>query len=220
MTIALVDYGAGNVRSAQKGFERVVAEAGRSDAVILTHDPDVVAKADRVVLPGDGAFPDCRRGIATIDGMDEALTGFVKSGKPFLGICVGMQLLASNGLEHEGADGFDWIPGTVRALDPYRTDAEGFRLKVPHMGWNTLDLVNDHPVLAGIRLGEAGLHAYFLHSFVFDVADRRDLVATTSYGEPLTAIVARDNVVGAQFHPEKSQVLGLALLKNFVTWTP
>lgn len=220
MTIALVDYGAGNVRSAQKGFERVVAEAGRTDPVILTHDPDVVAKADRVVLPGDGAFPDCRRGIASIDGMDEALAGFVKSGKPFLGICVGMQLLASNGLEHEGADGFDWIPGTVRALDPERTDAEGFRLKVPHMGWNTLDLVNDHPVLAGIRLGEGGLHAYFLHSYVFDVADRRDLVATTSYGEPLTAIVARDNVVGAQFHPEKSQVLGLALLKNFVTWTP
>lgn len=220
MTIALVDYGAGNLRSAQKGFERVVAEAGRADPVILTCDPDVVAKADRVVLPGDGAFPDCRRGIAGIDGMDEALKGFVASGKPFLGICVGMQLLASRGLEHEGAHGFDWIAGEVRPLDPDRHDATGMRLKVPHMGWNTLELVNDHPVLAGIPLGEGGLHAYFLHSYVFDVADRRDLVATTTYGEPLTAIVARDNVVGAQFHPEKSQVLGLALLKNFVTWTP
>lgn len=216
MTIALVDYGAGNLRSAEKGLERVARETGHGGPVVLTRDPDVVRKADRVVLPGDGAFPFCRAGLAAIPGMDEALTEFVRHrGRPFLGICVGMQLLASRGLEHGETEGFGWIDGTVRAITP--KDAA---LKVPHMGWNTMELVNPHPVLADIPLGGAGQHAYFLHSYVFDVTHRRDLVAVADYGEPLTAIVARDNVVGTQFHPEKSQVLGLKLLANFLKWSP
>ena len=216
MTVALIDYGAGNLRSAEKGLERVAAEIGLGQKVILTRDPDVVARADRVVLPGDGAFPFCRRGVAAIDGMEQALTEFVEvKKKPFLGICVGMQLLATRGLEHETTDGFGWIAGEVRAIEPGAA-----HLKVPHMGWNTMDLVNPHPVLDGIRLGPDGLHAYFLHSFAFHVADHADLVATADYGGPVTAIVARDNVVGTQFHPEKSQTLGLALLANFLKWAP
>ena len=216
MTVALIDYGAGNLRSAEKGLERVAHEIGRDQKILLTRDPEVVAKADRVVLPGDGAFPFCRKGVAAIDGMEEAIRDFVeKRGRPFLGICVGMQLLASRGLEHEPTDGFGWIEGTVKAIEPGAD-----HLKVPHMGWNTMDLVHPHPVLDGIRLGPDGLHAYFLHSFAFDVTHRRDLVATADYGGPVTAIVARDNVVGTQFHPEKSQTLGLALLANFLKWAP
>ncbi|MER2604489.1 MAG: imidazole glycerol phosphate synthase subunit HisH [Siculibacillus sp.] len=216
MTVALIDYGAGNLRSAEKGLERVAAEVGRGQTIVLTRDPDVVARADRVVLPGDGAFPFCRRGVAAIDGMEQAIREFVEvRKKPFLGICVGMQLLATRGLEHEETDGFGWIPGTVRAIEPGAA-----HLKVPHMGWNTMDLVNDHPVLDGLRIGPDGLHAYFLHSFAFEVENRSDLVATADYGGPVTAIVARDNVVGTQFHPEKSQKLGLALLANFLKWAP
>lgn len=216
MTVALIDYGAGNLRSAEKGLERVAHEIDRDQKVVLTRDPEVVAAADRVVLPGDGAFPFCRRGVAAIDGMDEALSEFVtRRGRPFLGICVGMQLLASRGLEHETTDGFGWIEGEVAAIDPGPE-----HLKVPHMGWNTMTLVNPHPVLDGIPLGSDGLHAYFLHSFAFRTRHHADLVATADYGRPLTAIVARDNVVGTQFHPEKSQKLGLALLANFLKWAP
>jgi glutamine amidotransferase len=216
MTIALIDYGAGNLRSAEKGLERVAREIGTDEPVVLTRDPEVVRRADRVVLPGDGAFPFCREGLAAIAGMDEALEDYVtKRGGPFLGICVGMQLLASRGLEHRPTDGFGWIPGEVAALVP--SDP---RLKVPHMGWNTMELVNPHPVLDGIRLGPDGLHAYFLHSYAFTTADRRDTVAVTDHGGEVTAIVARDNVVGTQFHPEKSQTLGLRLLANFLAWKP
>ncbi|TBW41257.1 imidazole glycerol phosphate synthase subunit HisH [Siculibacillus lacustris] len=216
MTIALIDYGAGNLRSAEKGLERVAREAGRGQTVTLTRDPDVVRRADRVVLPGDGAFPFCRRGVAAIEGMEEALDEFVtQRGRPFLGICVGMQLLATRGLEHEPTDGFGWIDGEVRALQP--SDPH---LKVPHMGWNTMELVNPHPVLAGIPLGATGLHAYFLHSFAFFPERRADMVAVAEHGGEVTAIVARDNVVGTQFHPEKSQTLGLALLANFLAWAP
>ena len=216
MTVALIDYGAGNLRSAEKGLERVAHEIGRDQKILLTRDPDVVAKADRVVLPGDGAFPFCRRGVAAIDGMEEAIRDFVEvKGRPFLGICVGMQLLATRGLEHEPTDGFGWIDGVVKAIDPGPE-----RLKVPHMGWNTMNLVNPHPVLDGLALGPDGLHAYFLHSYAFDVTHHADLVATADYGGRVTAIVARDNVVGTQFHPEKSQRLGLALLANFLKWAP
>jgi len=216
MTVALIDYGAGNLRSAEKGLERVAREIGRDQKILLTRDPEVVAKADRVVLPGDGAFPFCRRGVAAIPGMEEAIRDFVeKRGRPFLGICVGMQLIATRGLEHEPTDGFGWIEGEVKAIEPGPA-----RLKVPHMGWNTMDLVHAHPVLDGIRLGPDGLHAYFLHSFAFETKHRADLVATADYGGPVAAIVARDNVVGTQFHPEKSQTLGLALLANFLKWTP
>ena len=216
MTVALIDYGAGNLRSAVKGLERVARETGCSDTIQLTRDPEVVRRADRVVLPGDGAFPFCRRGLSAIAGMDEALIEFVeRRGKPFLGICVGMQLLASRGVEHEDVDGFGWIPGVVGPIMP-----DDPALKVPHMGWNTMELVHAHPVLDGIALGENGLHAYFLHSFAFEVADRTDLVATATYGRPLSAIVAHGNVVGTQFHPEKSQALGLKLLANFLKWAP
>jgi glutamine amidotransferase len=216
MTIALVDYGAGNLRSAEKGLERVARETGHGGPVVLTRDPDIVRRADRVVLPGDGAFPFCRAGLAAIPGMNEALTEFVVArGRPFLGICVGMQLLASRGLEHGETAGFGWIAGDVVPIVPPDP-----ALKVPHMGWNTMTLVNPHPVLDGIPLGPDGQHAYFLHSYVFEVRHRVDLVAEADYGRPLTAIVARDNVVGTQFHPEKSQVLGLKLLANFLKWSP
>ena len=221
MTIALVDYGAGNLRSAVKGLERVARETGYSGEIVLTRDPDVVRRADRVVLPGDGAFPFCRRGLSAISGMDEALTEFVAvRAKPFLGICVGMQLLASKGIEHEEIDGFDWIPGVVGPINADGSDESGRPLKVPHMGWNTMQLINPHPVLNGLTLGDDGLHAYFLHSFVFEVANRDHLIATSTYGVPLTAIVARDTIIGTQFHPEKSQTLGLQLLANFLKWAP
>jgi glutamine amidotransferase len=216
VTLALVDYGAGNLRSAMKGLERVARETGYGGEVVLTRDPHVVLAADRVVLPGDGAFPFCRRGLTSIDGMDDALREFVEvKGRPFLGICVGMQLLASKGIEHEDVDGFGWIPGVVGPIelnDP--------RLKIPHMGWNTMEQVNPHPILDGLRLGEGGLHAYFLHSYVFEVENRGHLITTSTYGVPLTAIVARNNVIGTQFHPEKSQALGLDLLANFLKWAP
>jgi glutamine amidotransferase len=220
MTVVLIDYGAGNLRSAVKGFERVARETNHDQPIVLTTDPEVVARADRLVLPGDGAFPDCRRGLSSIDGMDEAIRAFVASGRPFLGICVGMQLIASRGLEHETADGFGWIPGEVRLIEP-PVPAQGERpLKVPHMGWNTLDRVHDHPILDGVTLGPNGLHAYFLHSYAFEVTDARHLIATADYGRPVTAIVARDNIVGTQFHPEKSQTLGLRMLANFLAWAP
>lgn len=216
MILALVDYGAGNLRSAVKGLERAARRTGYAGEIVLTRDPDVVARADRVVLPGDGAFPFCRRGLSAIDGMDEALNEAVFArGRPFLGICVGMQLLATTGIEHEVIDGFGWIPGVVGPIEP-----DDPHQKIPHMGWNTMELVNSHPVLDGLTLGDAGLHAYFLHSFVFQVANPADLVTTTRYGQPLTAIVARDTIVGTQFHPEKSQTLGLALLANFLKWAP
>ncbi len=216
MTVALIDYGAGNLRSAEKGLERVAREVGRDQPIVLTRDPDVVAKADRVVLPGDGAFPFCRRGVSAIPGMDEALKDFVEHrGRPFLGICVGMQLLATRGVEHEPTDGFGWIEGEVGPIEP-----DDPALKVPHMGWNTMRLVNPHPVMDGIPLGPDGQHAYFLHSFAFAVKHHRDLVATADHGGAVTAIVARDNIVGTQFHPEKSQKLGLRLLANFLRWSP
>jgi glutamine amidotransferase len=216
MTVALIDYGAGNLRSAVKGLERVARETGYRGEVVLTRDPDVVRRADRVVLPGDGAFPFCRKGLQEIDGMDDALEEFAKvTAKPFLGICVGMQLLATTGVEHEETAGFGWIPGTVKPIEPTAA-----HLKVPHMGWNTMDAVNPHPVLNGIALGANGLHAYFLHSFYFEVENPADLVTTSTYGANLTAIVARDTIVGTQFHPEKSQTLGLALLANFLRWAP
>lgn len=216
MTVALIDYGAGNLRSAVKGLERVAREIGYGGEVVLTRDPDVVRRADRVVLPGDGAFPFCRKGLQAIDGMDDALDEFAKvTAKPFLGICVGMQLLATTGIEHEVTGGFGWIPGTVKPIEPTAA-----HLKVPHMGWNTMDAVNPHPVLEGIALGTKGLHAYFLHSFYFEVENPADLITTSTYGTDLTAIVARDTIVGTQFHPEKSQTLGLALLANFLRWAP
>jgi glutamine amidotransferase len=216
VTIALIDYGAGNLRSAQKAFERMIAAAGLSQAVEITSDPDVVAKADRVVLPGDGAFADCRRNLDSIPGMVEAINEAVDArGRPFLGICVGMQLLATRGLEHGVVPGLDRIPGEVRAVAPADP-----ALKVPHMGWNTIGARSSHPLLAGIATGPDGWHAYFLHGFHLVAEHESDVVAVADYGGPVTAVVARGNIAGTQFHPEKSQKLGLAMIGNFLRWNP
>lgn len=216
MTIALIDYGAGNLRSAAKAFERMVAASDRDQAVVITSDPDVVAKADRIVLPGDGAFADCRRNLDAIPGMVAAIGEAVDvRGRPFLGICVGMQLLATRGLEHAVTPGLDRIPGEVRAVRPADPG-----LKVPHMGWNTLVASSPHPLLEGIPLGPEGWHAYFLHGFQLVTSKDSDVAAVADYGGPVTAVVARGNIAGTQFHPEKSQRLGLALIANFLDWEP
>ena len=216
MTVAIVDYGSGNLHSAAKAFERAARESGSDQEIVVTADPAVVAAADRVVLPGVGAFADCRRGLDAVGGMVEAMTEAVHGrGRPFLGICVGMQLLADRGREKQTTAGLGWIGGDVEAVVP--DDAS---LKVPHMGWNTLHPQRDHPLTRDIPLGPAGLHAYFVHSYALQPRDPDDLVAVSAYGGPVTAIVARGNVAGTQFHPEKSQTLGLALLANFLGWAP
>jgi len=216
VTVAIVDYGSGNLHSAAKAFERAARDAGVGAAIVVTRDPAAVASADRVVLPGVGAFADCRRGLDAVDGMVAALEEAVqKRGRPFFGICVGMQLLAERGREYEVTEGLGWIAGEVDRIAPADP-----KLKIPHMGWNTLDLIREHALVKGLPLGANGLNAYFVHSYELKVADRADLVAQADYGGPVTAIVARDNIVGTQFHPEKSQKLGLALLANFLKWTP
>jgi glutamine amidotransferase len=216
VTVAIVDYGSGNLHSAAKAFERAARDCGFGQEIVVTSNAETVAKADRIVLPGVGAFADCRRGLDAVDGMVEALNERVrKGGRPFLGICVGMQLMAERGREFEVTEGLGWIPGEVDKIAP--SDAT---LKIPHMGWNTLDGLKPHPLLDGIPVGPDGLHAYFVHSFHLKVADRADLVAQADYGGPVTAIVGRDTVVGTQFHPEKSQRLGLRLLANFLKWSP
>jgi glutamine amidotransferase len=193
-----------------------VSAGGRSDKVVVTDDPDIVAGAEWVVLPGDGAFADCRRNLDAIPGMVEAIDLAIDSkGRPFLGICVGMQLLATRGIEHGVTPGLDRIAGEVRAVAPAEPS-----LKVPHMGWNTLSARHDHPLLDGIALGPEGWHAYFLHSFHLVATEPEEVVAVADYGGEVTAIVARDNIAGTQFHPEKSQRLGLALIANFLSWKP
>ena len=216
MSVAIVDYGSGNLHSAAKAFERAAHDAGSDQPILVTSDPRIVASADRVVLPGVGAFADCRRGLDAVDGMVAALEEAVrKKGRPFFGICVGMQLLAERGREYEMTEGLGWISGEVDRIVP--SDRS---LKIPHMGWNTLNVTRPHKLVEGLALGPQGRHAYFVHSYEFKVAQRADLLAETEYGGPVTAIVARDNIVGTQFHPEKSQKLGLALIANFLKWTP
>jgi glutamine amidotransferase len=216
VSVAIVDYGSGNLHSAAKAFERAARDAGISEPIVVTQDPRAVASADRVVLPGVGAFADCRRGLDAVDGMVAALEEAVhKKGRPFFGICVGMQLLAERGREYEVSEGLGWIAGEVDRITP--ADPQ---LKIPHMGWNTLNVARPHKLVEGLTLGPQGLHAYFVHSYEFKVAQRIDLVAEADYGGPITAIVARDNIVGTQFHPEKSQKLGLALIANFLKWNP
>jgi len=216
MTVAIVDYGSGNLHSAAKAFERAARESGHDQSIIVTSKPDDVTKADRVVLPGVGAYADCKRGLEGVPGMVDALEETVrKRGRPFFGICVGMQLMADRGLEYQVTPGFGWIAGEVDKIAP--SDPE---LKIPHMGWNTLDLKTMHPLLDEIPLGPDGLHAYFVHSYAFKTAHKADLIAQADYGGPLTAIVGRDNMVGTQFHPEKSQRLGLKLIANFLKWKP
>jgi glutamine amidotransferase len=216
MSVAIVDYGSGNLHSAAKAFERAARDSGHDQPILVTSKPDDILVADRVVLPGVGAYADCRRGLDEIPGMVDALEQRVcRDGRPFLGICVGMQLMADVGREHGVTRGFGWIPGEVVRIVP--TDAA---LKIPHMGWNTLDMRKVHPLLDEIPLGSDGLHAYFVHSYELKAANAGDLVAQADYGGPLTAIVGRDNMVGTQFHPEKSQRLGLRLIANFLKWTP
>ncbi len=216
MSVAIVDYGSGNLHSAAKAFERAAHDIGLDEPIVVTRDPGVVVSADRVVLPGVGAFADCRRGLDAVDGMVAALEEAVRrKGRPFLGICVGMQLLAERGREYEVTEGLGWIAGEVDRITP--SDP---RLKIPHMGWNTLNVARAHPVLDGLTLGPQGLHAYFVHSYQLKPAQRADLVAEADYGGAVTAIVARDNIVGTQFHPEKSQKFGLALIANFLQWKP
>ena len=216
MSVAIIDYGSGNLHSARKAFERAAREAGVDEEIVVTSDPAAVAKADRIVLPGVGAFADCRRGLDGVDGMVDAMTEAVRrNGRPFFGICVGMQLMASRGLEYQTTLGLDWIGGDVKPIEP---DDAG--LKIPHMGWNTLHPQREHPLLDGIETGPNGLHAYFVHSFALDPKNQDEVMAVTDYGGPLTAVVARDNMAGTQFHPEKSQRLGLALIANFLKWKP
>jgi glutamine amidotransferase len=216
MIVALIDYGAGNLHSAAKAFERATAAVGSGDEIVVTADPDVVARADRVVLPGDGAFADCRHNLDSVPGMVDAIIESIdQKCRPFLGICVGMQLLATRGIEHGVTPGLDRIHGEVRVVAPADPS-----LKVPHMGWNTLARRHDHPLVDGIALGPEGLHAYFLHSFQLVAERPDDVVAVADYGGDITAIVARNNIAGTQFHPEKSQRLGLALIANFLKWTP
>ena len=216
MRVAIIDYGSGNLRSATKAFERAAREAGISAEIDLTDRPERVASADRVVLPGVGAYADCRRGLAAVDGMEQALTEAVEqAGRPFLGICVGMQLMSSRGLEKTITHGFGWIPGDVVEMTPSDTS-----LKIPQIGWNTLKLKREHPLFYGIRVGETGLHAYFVHSYHLAAENADDVVAEADYGGPVTAFVANGNKAGSQFHPEKSQALGLALISNFLRWKP
>ena len=216
MSVAILDYGSGNLRSAAKAFERAARETAYPGAVEVTSDPDRVLSAERIVLPGVGAFADCRAGLDAIPGMVAALEEAVRQwGRPFLGICVGCQLMATRGLEKKVAPGLGWIEGDVVEIAPADP-----ALKVPHMGWNTLAARRPHPLLDGIATGEAGLDAYFVHSFHIAARREEDVVAIADYGGPVTAMVGRDNVAGTQFHPEKSQALGLALIANFLRWRP
>lgn len=209
MRVALVDYDSGNLHSAEKAFQLMGRDAGAE--VVVTSDPEVAARADRIVLPGDGAFPACRTALGEVDGMAEAIQdAVITRGVPFMGICVGMQMLATTGHEYRETPGLNWIGGEIRAIA-----APG--LKVPHMGWNDLVIDRPHPVLEGIATGD---HAYFVHSWQFQVADPAHLLAHVDYGGPVTAVVGRDNIVGTQFHPEKSQAVGLRLIANFLRWNP
>ncbi|MSO73182.1 MAG: imidazole glycerol phosphate synthase subunit HisH [Rhodospirillaceae bacterium] len=219
MNVAIIDYGSGNLRSAAKAFERAVREAGGNGRILVTAHAAEVARADRIVLPGVGAFADCRRGLSAVPGMAEALReAVIGRGRPFLGICVGMQLMSERGFEHGVTEGLGWIPGRVVALAPAADQTlndTGFR--IPHMGWNELEFTPGHPVFAGLA---ARGHAYFVHSFQLECANPAHCLATVSYGQTVTAAVGRDNMVGTQFHPEKSQELGLRLIANFLSWSP
>ena len=208
----LIDYGSGNLRSAEKALLRAAAERPGAPEVVTTSDPEVVARADRLVLPGVGAFAACMGALQAVPGLQEALEdAVIRRGRPFLGICVGMQLMADRGLEFGETPGFGWIPGDVRRLEP------GDRsLKVPHMGWNALEGVTEHPVFAGLERRDV----YFTHSFALHPQRPEDAAAWTTHGERFAAAVARDNMAGAQFHPEKSQATGITLLGNFLAWRP
>jgi imidazole glycerol-phosphate synthase subunit HisH len=214
--VVIIDYGSGNLHSAAKAFESAAREDGVDAKIVVSPRPEDVLAADRVVLPGVGAYADCKHGLERVPGLIDALQETVlKNARPFLGICVGMQLLSTRGLEFVETPGLGWIKGEVRAIEP--SDRE---LKIPHMGWNTLNVVHPHALLEGIPTGADGWHAYFVHSFAMVPRERRVVVAETDYGGAITALVADGNVAGTQFHPEKSQKLGLKLIANFLKWKP
>ena len=214
--VVIIDYGSGNLHSAAKAFERAARENTVKSSILVSADANDVLAADRVVLPGVGAFADCRNGLDAVPGMREAVEDTVtRKGRPFLGICVGAQLMAERGLEFGVTPGLGWIKGDVTAIEPNDP-----ALKIPHMGWNTLTTRRNHPLLNGIETGPNGLHAYFVHSFHLVTPDASALIAEADYGGPVTAMVGRDNIAGTQFHPEKSQTLGLRLIANFLKWRP
>lgn len=216
MRVAIIDYGSGNLRSATKAFERAARESGIAADIVLTDDAGIVRGADRIVLPGVGAYADCAAGLHAVEGMWETIDELVtEAGRPFLGICVGMQLMSQRGLEKTITNGFGWITGDVKEITP--SDPS---LKIPQIGWNTIHVKHPHPLFTGIPTGEGGLHAYFVHSYHLDSLHEDEVLAVTDYGGPVTAAVGRDNVAGTQFHPEKSQTLGLALIANFLRWKP
>jgi imidazole glycerol-phosphate synthase subunit HisH len=216
MKTVIIDYGSGNLHSAAKAFERAAKDYKIKADIIVSNDPDDVVKAERIVLPGVGAFKDCRNGLLAVAGMREALQEqVITKGKPILGICVGMQLMATRGLEHEMTQGLGWIAGDVKPIAP-----SDKTLKIPHMGWNTIKPHGQHALLDGILTGDDGLHAYFVHSYHLEPALPEDVIATSDYAGEITAIAGYDNIVGTQFHPEKSQALGLALIANFLRWRP
>lgn len=214
--VAIVDYGSGNLHSAAKALERAAQEIESNQVIRVTSDPFIIRESDRIVLPGVGAFADCKQGLVNAYDLREALEETVlRRGRPFLGICVGMQLLATYGLEHGMTEGLDWIKGEVKILDP-----DDSQLKIPHMGWNTLKAKKQHSLLKDLYLGPQGLHAYFVHSYHFVPRDPETILAETNYGGSVTAIVGYKNIAGTQFHPEKSQILGLKFLGNFLSWAP
>jgi imidazole glycerol-phosphate synthase subunit HisH len=216
MKTVIIDYGSGNLHSAAKAFERAAKDFKIKADIIVSNKPEHLEKAERIVLPGVGAFKDCYNGLLAVDGMREALqTEVITKGKPILGICVGMQIMATRGLEHEVTKGLGWIAGDVRPIAPGDSD-----LKIPHMGWNTITPLSQHALLDGIHTGDNGLHAYFVHSYHIETTLPEDVIATSDYAGEITAIVGYDNIVGTQFHPEKSQEFGLALIANFLRWRP
>jgi glutamine amidotransferase len=216
VSVAIIDYGSGNLHSAAKAFERAARSMENPEKVVVTRDPDVVFRADRIVLPGVGAFADCRHGLDSLDGMVDAMTEAVRDkARPFFGICVGMQLMATRGKENVVTDGLNWISGDVEKISPREEN-----LKIPHMGWNTLDLLREHPVLERLPLGPKGRHAYFVHSYHLNAVNESDVLARAEYVGQVTAIVAKVTAIGTQFHPEKSQRFGLALISNFLKWKP
>src|SRR3954449_13474811 len=216
VSVAIIDYGSGNLHSAAKTLERAARSMEDPQRIVVTRDPEVVFRADRVVLPGVGAFADCRKGLDSLDGMVEAMTEAVRhKARPFFGICVGMQLIATRGKEHVTTDGLNWIPGDVEKITPRDEN-----LKIPHMGWNTLDVIREHPVLERLPLGPKGRHAYFVHSYHLNAANESDVLARADYGGGRPAPPGHETAIGTQFHPEKSQRFGLALISNFLKWKP
>jgi len=211
MTTVIIDYNSGNLRSAEKSFQ-LMSEELNVGQVKVSNKPEDVVNADRVVLPGVGAFADCKHELSSIMGLYEAIEAHVKTGKPFMGICVGMQMMATCGHEHGYHEGFNWIKGDVKIMEPNDKN-----LKIPHMGWNNLNILNSHPVFNNINEND---HVYFVHSYHFEVENNNNLLANVDYGGKITAAVAHENIIGTQFHPEKSQSVGLQVIKNFLQWNP